>query len=307
VVVDDIPEKYIIRMGVFSNFNFWEQIDLWAYMKEKKSGILLSLCNTGPVLTKNQVVCIHDMSYQSNPGWFSKSFHKYYSFLIPRLAKRSLHILTVSSFSKKEICEKLDIPHQKVSVISNAPAKEFLVADSNIIHSKSDQFFLFVGSHDPRKNIKLLIKVFSLKEYRDLQLIIIGAPSRSFKNEEFVPPPNIRFITDCNDTSLAEYYKNARALINSSFYEGFGLSIIEAMASGCPLILSDIPAFKEVAQKNAIYFDPYSHSSLKVALNKFLKKTDEEINSTILSNYNRSLNYNWEVSSGKLMNLLQGL
>jgi glycosyltransferase involved in cell wall biosynthesis len=307
IIDTGLPSHLIMKIGVFKNLTFWEQIDLSLFLKRKKNPLLISFCNTGPVLSKNQIVCIHDMSYHYNPQWFSKSFTAYYKVLIPWLAKSALHIVTVSKFSKKEICESLNIANSKITVISNAPSDRFMVPGPEAINFQKDNFFLFVGSHDPRKNIQLLIKVFSLKEYSCLELVIIGASSKSFRNDAFIAPANIKFITDCDDVMLADYYKRAKALINSSFYEGFGLPIIEAMASGCPLIISDIPAFVELAHKNSNYFNPHSQSSFKIALNNFLKKTDLELKTIIDNNYKLSCNYNWKVSSGQLVNLIHNL
>ncbi len=303
----DIPPRYIKKTGIFSNTNLWEQVDLFKYLKSRNKSLLLSFCNTGPMLLSRQIICIHDMSYHHNPMWFTKSFYNYYKFLIPRVAYKSKHIVTVSNFSKQEICENLNISLKKVSVISNAPSKKFVAAGVESICFKKQDHFVFVGSHDPRKNIQLLLKVFSLEEYRSLNLVIIGAASKSFAGEEFTNTPNINFVTNCDDTTLAEYYKNARALINTSFYEGFGLPIIEAMASGCPLILSDLAAFKELAKKNAVYFDPGSQSSFKAALNGFINKSEKEISASIIENYNQSFKYNWKLSSGKLIDLIHQL
>ena len=300
-------ERFFIKVGLFKILTLWEQIDLKRYVTKKKDSVLISFCNTGPALLRNHIICIHDMSYHVNPKWFSKSFASYYKILIPLLAKKALHVVTVSEFSKKEICNILRLSTKKVSVINNAPSKKFVVPDLDSLIFEKDDFFLFVGSHDPRKNIGLLIKLFSLAEYKSLDLIVIGASSGSFKDEEYQPTNNVKFITNCDDVSLADYYRRARALINCSFYEGFGLPVVEAMASGCPLIISDIPAFVEVAQKKAGYFNPHSLSTLKIAMNNFLKKNDLELKTLITQNYQFSFNYNWNVACNQLLNLINKL
>jgi glycosyltransferase involved in cell wall biosynthesis len=303
----DFPEDAFIKTGFFKRLTLWEQIDLTAYVARKKGSLLISFCNTGPFLLRNHIICIHDMSYHFNPKWFSNSFSRYYKFLIPRLAKKALHVITVSEFSKREICENLNVPTTKVSVINNAPSEKFVVRNMDSLNFQKDNFFLFVGSHDPRKNIQLLIKVFSLKEYSSLKLVVIGAAAGSFQNENYKPAGNIKFITNCDDLLLADYYQRARALINGSFYEGFGLPVVEAMASGCPLIISNIPAFVEIAQRKAIYFDPHSLSTLKIALNNFLKKTDSEVKLLITKNYQFSFNYDWKTSGSQLVYLINKL
>lgn len=303
----DFSEDAFIKTGYFKKLMLWEQFDLNSYVSKKKNAFLISFCNTGPVLLKNHIICIHDMSYHFNPKWFSKSFSSYYKFLIPRLAKRASHVITVSEFSKKQICDALNISTSKVSVINNAPSGKFVVTNTESLNFEKDNFFLFVGSHDPRKNIQLLIKAFSLKEYGNLELVVVGAGGSAFQNESYTQTGNIKFITNCDDQELADYYKRARALINCSFYEGFGLPVVEAMASGCPLIISNIPAFVEVAQNKASYFDPHSLSTLKMALNNFLRKTDSELKSLITKNYQFSFNYDWNASCNQLVYLINKL
>jgi len=301
------PESSFIKMGFFSNLTAWEQIDLMVFVAKEKSSLLVSFCNTGPAFLRNHIICIHDMSYHFNPNWFSKSFASYYKILIPILAKNALHIVTVSEFSKKEICSVLNLSSKKISVISNAPSRKFVATDVDSLIFEKENFFLFVGSHDPRKNIQLLIRLFGLKEYNSLQLIIVGAASGSFQNETYSPNDNIKFITDYDDALLASNYKRARALINSSFYEGFGLPVVKAMASGCPLIISYILAFDEVAKKKAAYFDPHSLSTLKIAVNNFLKKTDDELKLLNTQNYHFSFNYDWNLACNQFIRLINQL
>lgn len=303
----NLPSHVLLSIGWFKNVHLWEQISIDNFLRGKRNYVLLNLCNMAPLMSKNQIVCIHDMAFYEQPNWFSWSFRKFYHFAIPRLVKRAKKVITVSEFSKNEVCDRLHCPEQLVSVVYNAPSSKFSFSKlEDIIFDKED-FFLFVGSHDPRKNLAILIKLFSLKEFSNQKLIIVGGKSNSFNMVALKESPNVIFKENCDDTELANYYSKARALINPSLYEGFGLPVIEAMAMGCPIILSDIEVFKEVAGSGAVYFSPHSLDSLRSTMNYFLSLEIEIRNKQIEKNFYRSENFSWHNSGNELLRVLNTL
>lgn len=301
----DFPEALLVRIGGFTNIFLWEQISIPLFLREKDEYILLSLCNMGPLLVSKQLVCIHDMAFAVNPSWFNWKFSRYYNFIIPILVKRVKKVITVSKFSKEEISTYLGVEPHSISVIYNAPASGFRCSSENEIIVNKGDYFLFVGSFDPRKNLKQVLEVFSLPEFSREKLIVIGGKSRSFNSVNVSLPLNVEIKVNCNDEELSSLYRNAKALINSSSYEGFGLPIVEAMASGCPLILSDIEVFKEVAGEGALYFEASSITELKTVLNLFLKTDSVTKHRIMFSNYERSLQYTWEKSATSLLDAIK--
>lgn len=298
------PQKLIREVKGYKSRLLWEHLSLPAYLKKQKDYVLLSLCNIGTLYDKNQILCIHDMSYAVNPSWFTKSFARYYKIMIPRLARRAKRLITVSEFSKRQITEQLGINYNDVSVVYNAPADKFNVRTNNDINYTKDDFFLFVGSMDPRKNINLIIDFFSKPENADQKLIIVGAKIKSFNEVSFRIPSNVTVLDQCDDNGLADLYRRAKAMINPSFYEGFGIPVVEAMASGCPLILSNLEVYREIAEEGAIYFDPYSIESLEAAIKQFLNADKDEIQMLIDKNVSRSKHFSWEKSSNALLNVI---
>lgn len=300
----DLPGHVLLPLDGCKSIILWEQLTIARFLKNKNDYILLNLCNIGTLFNKNQVLCIHDMTYRVDPKWFSWAFSKYYQFMIPKLVRIAREIVTVSEFSKKEIADHLDVSKDRITVIYNAPSNDFVYSSvENIVCNKED-FFLFVGSMHPRKNINLLIKLFSLEEFRNQRLVVVGAKSKEFAEVDFDLPTNVEVFDKCNDSQLASLYLRAKALLNPSIYEGFGIPIVEAMASGCPLIISDIQVFKEIAADGAIYFNPNSLMSLKNAFNTFLSKSQEEVTLIIQSNFTRSKEFTWERSAKKLLDLI---
>ena len=120
-------------------------------------------------------------------------------------------------------------------------------------------------------------------------------------------PENVTILDDCNDNDLALLYKYAKGLINCSVYEGFGLPLIEAMASGCPLIVSDIPVFKEIGGNNAIYFDPTSSDSIVDAIAELINKNPKALDVVIKNSHLSSFRFSWAESSAQLIALTHNL
>jgi len=300
----DLPSESIIKTGKSTNTTLWEQFDLPRFIG-KTNNLLINFCNTGPIFNRNQFVCIHDMSYLENPKWFSKSFYYYYKFMIPKIARISNHIFTVSEFSKSELQDKLGLKHDKVSVIYNAPAKTFVSSTYKKINLKKEDFFLFVGSLDPRKNLKTLLAAFASSTLKNQKLVIVGAKQNTLNDENLILPANVELFDNCSDDQLKDLYSKAKGLINCSLYEGFGLPVVEAMSSGCPLLLSDIPVFNEIAGEHAMFFNPNIATAIAETIQSFLEKSETEINLSIKANYYYCAKYSWEKSSNDLLKIVR--
>ncbi|MFY0651224.1 MAG: glycosyltransferase family 4 protein [Cyclobacteriaceae bacterium] len=294
-------------IGKYSGY-LWEQVELPIYLKKLGSPLLLNLANTGPLLYNNQVTTIHDLAFKRHPEWFSKKVAITYNFLIPKLAQKSRHIFTVSEFSKQEINELLEINHNKITVVANAVP--ILVSKyHDDIHS-SDLLFeernyvLAVGSLDPRKNMIILIKAFDrIREKHGSELILIGSESKIFRSSKelrkLLNKTGVSFTGYLSDERLRAAYKNARAFIYPSLYEGFGIPPLEAMTFGCPTCVSDIEVLRETCGDASLYFDPKNVESITSALDKILG--DKELSSTLKTKGQYQVEkYDWD-NSAKLL------
>lgn len=247
----------------------WEQISLVRYVNSKENVLLVSLCNTGPLLIKNQIITIHDICFKLYPKWFSRRFSIWYNFLIPIIAHRAKHIITVSRSSKKEIVEFLGVNEEKVSVVYNGISEVFQsTLDESSSFSVNSDYILTVSSHHPRKNFKRLIQAFNLLNRDDLNLLVVGNFNKHFINDlnNFEIDGKVRFLTNVSDADLIHYYKNAKLFVYPSLYEGFGIPIIEAAIQGVPLCVSDIAVFKEVCENQAYYFNPEDIKDIKESM-----------------------------------------
>ncbi|RKR14769.1 glycosyltransferase involved in cell wall biosynthesis [Maribacter vaceletii] len=301
--VDVAKELNVKCIGPFSG-HAWEQITLQKYVISKNA-LLISLCNTAPLFIKNQVVTIHDLCFKVHPEWFSKSFYTFYNFLIPRIVKKALFVLTVSETSKNEIIEILGVHENKISVIYNAVAPFFL---SNEFHENvknkllNKKYILTVSSHHPRKNFKSLIDAFNLINDPNLNLYIIGNVNKHFI-QNYIKKDNtrVKFLSNILDADLVEFYKRATLFVYPSLYEGFGIPIIEALSQQTTVVVSDIPVFREVCENHDVFFfNPYSINDIKNNILLGLKN----LNKNKIKQEDLSLKYSWEKSAKKVLKII---
>ncbi len=265
-LIDDEFSPFIKKIGKLKG-HLWEQIDLTWFMNNQKEARLLNLCNTGPLFLQGQIVTIHDLAFLKNPAWFNRVFSITYSIMVPRLVRSASTVITVSETVKAEICSQYGVSSQKVIVLSNKVGIDLLNEDDIPPFDERlvpTSYFLMVGSNNPRKNFNFVEKLFSENNISHI-LVIAGGSFRSFNTDNTMHFQNDRIIRldYINNQKLKWLYKNAKAFINPSLYEGFGIPNIEAMAFGCPVICSDIPVFREVCKEAAFYFNLLDISTLK--------------------------------------------
>lgn len=285
--------------------HLWEQVDLYLYLLRNGRPLLFSFGYTGPLFYKKQIVSIHDMAFKYFKSTFSKGFVILYNFLVPRIAKKSIHVCTVSESAKIEICKELNLNEAKISVIYNGLTDVFKQKKDNcnvLLNSNEERYLLTVSSHHPRKNYKRLIEAFSNIEDKSIKLYVIGNIINHFSYEININDINkdnrIKFLTNVSDKELACYYQNAELFVFPSLYEGFGIPVIEAMSMNLICVLSDIPVFREIGDDLVIYVNPEDTSSITEGINIGLKLKKKKIK------YINLKKFNWENSTNKIIELL---
>ncbi|KAA8783363.1 glycosyltransferase family 4 protein [Paenibacillus amylolyticus] len=236
----------------------WEQLELPLYAKK---GLLINLCNTGPAFKRNQVVTIHDASVFSYPKAFSFAFRSWYQFLTVRLGKISKKVITVSNFSKGELIQHCKIAAQKVSVthlgidhIHHRQAAQGTLEKYGI----KSPYVLAVSTMNPYKNFKLILDILPEVKAQNLSVVIVGSKnSKVFSNHAVNDSEGVNWVGYVTDEELKALYEHATGFIFPSLYEGFGLPPLEAMALGCPVIVSSRGSIPEVCGEAGLYFDPH--------------------------------------------------
>jgi glycosyltransferase involved in cell wall biosynthesis len=252
----DFPLKNIPlrRAGFFSGY-LWEQLEFPLHAAGR---LLLNLCMLGPLITRHQIVVVHDATVRALPANFSARFRAAYSFLLPRLCQRAELTVTVSEFSRREIGKyygadiaKMPVCHEGGDHITAVAADPTVLCRLDLVGRK---FFLGVGVDSANKNIATVVAAFVAAKLDDTVLVLTGANDpKVFGQIDLIQSDGVRMVGFISDTELRTLYENALALVFPSFYEGFGLPPLEAMTCGCPVIISEQPALLEVCGDAALH------------------------------------------------------
>jgi glycosyltransferase involved in cell wall biosynthesis len=287
--------------------HLWEQSDL---LRASRKGRLISLCNSGPIFHRRQLVVLHDAWVYRHPEHFSFSyglFHRTLGRMISSWAK----IATVSNFSKSELSEILRIRPDDISVIPNAADHTVSTqSDASVLKTfnlSPRGFFLFVGSPAPNKNLSRAIGAFMEIARADIDFVLVGAAAKSFADSALNElPPNVIRTGRLSDSQIKALYENALALVFPSTYEGFGIPPLEAMKAGCLTLAADIPAVREVCADAAVYFDPFDVQSIADIM---LKAADDKIDriAMIDAGHRRADSYSWLQSAEQLVSAAKSI
>lgn len=296
--------------------DLWEQI---ALPLATRGELLLSLCNSGPVLKRRHVVMVHDMAVYDTPHTFSWLFRTWYRIKFAMLIRRAPILLTVSAFSKARICALLDADESRVRVVRpGADHFRRIESDSSIVERlalSNVKYCVIVGSLDPRKNLRRVLEaVDRLGHLRDVKFVVVGganarvfAGGGSTQGERKEGEANSQIVRAgyVSDAELKALYEHAACLAFPSLYEGFGLPPLEAMFCGCPAIVSTHPALAEACGDAAMYCDAYSADDIARKIERML--TDDALREQYREKGLRhSHGHGWDRSARELMKILRG-
>jgi glycosyltransferase involved in cell wall biosynthesis len=279
----------------------WEQVELPSYLKKQGSPLLINFCNTAPLMYTNQWVTIHDLAFMHHPEWFSKSFARVYRFLIPRIAKRSARVFTVSHTIQKQLESVLHVPSHKIEILYNGISHDLLKA-GHFSPGNRKKMILTVSSINPRKNLHTLIDAFGISGLTDYELVIVGAKNAVFaKGKKAQPlPPHVRFAGYVSNDELIKLYREAALMVSLSHDEGFGIPVLEALYSGCQVLLSDIEVYREYFGEVALFTSPDDVQKAAADMKYALAHPP-----LALSIHELLEHYNYGESAKKLTNLLR--
>ena len=290
----------VVIAGRRLNGHPWEQIALpWAI---PQSTPLFSPAGCGPMAHPNQVLTIHDLGPLDTPESYSRAFALWYSQLVPALARKTRKIITVSEFCRRRILESFRIPDSKVIVAGEAASPVFFRRSDGEVERIKERFrihtpyFMAVGAISPRKNLARLLAAWRkvISDMDGAVLIIVGKEGLRFASSSQLNTPRegVVHLTSVDDAELACLYSGARGLLYPSLYEGFGLPILEAMASGCPVLTSNCTAMPEAAGDAAVLVDPLSVESIADGIR--LLAREDGARSLSRKGLERSRGFSWE-------------
>jgi glycosyltransferase involved in cell wall biosynthesis len=295
--------------------HLWEQVGLPCRLRHS---LLWSPCTTGPLGVGSQVVTIHDCAFRDRAECFTPRFAAWLQWLVPRLARRVRQILTVSQFSKGRIADICHVPADKIQVVHNgvdahfrpATAEEIIAARAKL--NLPENYVLSVGSLEPRKNLPRLLEAWKLiqeqltsNQQDHPKLVLVGTTAAVFASAKLEAPSDSVVLTGyVPDEMLPALYSGAAAFVYPSLYEGFGLTVLEAMACGTPVICSSTTSLPEVAGDAAVLVDPSDTAAIGQAIQNLL--ADEHLRISLRSRgLARAQQFTWDRAAAETWQVLE--
>ena len=311
----DLSDNFNIELvRATTESNFWDEVRVPNILNDKKID-LYHVPQNGVGLNNNidchKAITLHDIIPLRMPETVSDRYLYIFNNELPKIINNCDGIITVSEFSKQDIAKEFNFPKNKIFVthlasediyrpLDKCQCKKILEKEYGI---KGD-FILYVGGFSPRKNIIGLIESFSLlkkKTRQNLKLVITGKKGISYsiyKNRTVsLGIENDVIFTDFIPLEkLPIFYNASKLLAYPSFYEGFGLPPLEAMACGTPVIASNLTSIPEVCNDSALLIDPYNTYELTSSIERVLN--DESLRlSMIKKGLIQSSKHSWNLTA----------
>jgi glycosyltransferase involved in cell wall biosynthesis len=268
------------------NYSFREQIHVPWILRRERPDVYHAPHYVLPAAVRcRSVVTIHDCIHLMFPQYLpNRAAYAYARASMWAAARRSHRILTVSEASKRDILDLFNVTPDKIVVVYNAIDEHFSatpsaehVARVRERYQLDHKFVLYVGNIKPHKNLVRLIEAFSQlrRTHDDLKLLIIGdeiskLPALRRAVHRLKLHKHVRFLGYLKDDTLTVLYRLASVFVFPSLYEGFGLPALEAMASGTPVVTSNVSSLPEVTGGAAVLVDPYDVDSIGNGMRRVL-------------------------------------
>jgi glycosyltransferase involved in cell wall biosynthesis len=262
----------------------------------------------------------HDLNFEHYPKdlpWIERKFYRHY---FPEYAHKAHRIATVSEYSKSDIVKLYGVDKNKIDVVYNGANEKFSPVDEDLKSKTRKRFsngapyFLFVGSLHPRKNIARMLQAFDQyksTDHQGIKLMIVGEKKwwtseiESAYNE-MKHKDEVIFAGRLNANDLHMVIASALATSYVSYFEGFGIPIVESYSCDVPVITSNVTSMPEVAGNAALLVDPFSVDSIADAYQKMAN--DEALRSSLIEKgRERRKMFSWQKTSERLWCSMQKL
>ncbi len=259
----------------------WFELSIPRVLKKHKADVFLS--PDGYISLRSKVPSIsviHDLNFEFYPKDLPLLDRIYYRFFFPKFARKATRIITVSEYSKYDIHRLYKIENSKIDVAYNGvkevynPIEKARQQEVRQVISEGNPYFVFVGALHPRKNLEGLFKAFDLYKQRSSsnnKLVIVGNKQRwtrsikqAYENMQF--KKDVIFLGHLSPDRLNEVVASSIAMVYVSYFEGFGIPIIEAFMAETAVITSNVTSMPEVAGDAALIVDPFNTHEISEAM-----------------------------------------
>lgn len=260
------------------------------------------------------LLTVHDLSFLRYPEHFVPKLARYLSRVVPASVQRADRVLADSEATRADLIELLGTPPEKVEVLYSGVDARFHprpeAGERERLRARyglDRPYVLAVGTLQPRKNYVRLIRAFARLPEKDIVLVIAGG--RGWLYEEVLAeatrfPDRVRILGFVEEEDLPALYREARLFVMPSFYEGFGLPVLEAMACGVPVVCSNASSLPEVAGDAALLVDPTDEEGLTAAMRRALE--DEALRAQMRAQgLTRAAAFPWERAARQLLEAIR--
>jgi glycosyltransferase involved in cell wall biosynthesis len=305
----------------FPHYSFLEQTKFLQLIKQQNVDLIVFPQFNFPVLYSGKfIVTIHDLTLHLFPGKKKTDFisRLAYKYIIKKAAEKAEHVLVVSENTKQDVIKLLKITADKISVVGNGVSATFKpITDAQILakfrqkYQLPAKYFLYTGVMRSHKNILGLVDAFAKfrEKNTEVELVLAGPKDKMYfpeilkKAQDLGIEQQVHFTGFFPEKDFNLLFAASSAFVFPTFYEGFGIPPLEAMAAGIPVITSHAASMPEVCDDAALYFDPYNQDEMTKIMHKVLNAKIAQ--NLINKGFNQYKKFTWDKVGKCYLNVIK--
>lgn len=305
----------------FFSFWYWFDVQIPKILRQEQVDVFFSPDNFLSLQTSvPTVLTTHDIAHFHYPQQVAWIHRPYYRLFIPRFLKKARHIVCVAEHGKTDLIAHFQVAAEKITVVPNGtrtifqPLSDVKRKQVKALFSNGVDYFFFLGAIHPRKNLLGLLRAYELfreKSGAPVKLLIAG--KLAWQVQEITAAhaasayrDDILFLGYLPEETAAKLMASALALTYLSFFEGFGLPVLEALCTDTPVIASNTSSLPEVAGEAALLMDPYDVEAIAAAMLRIWNEPDLREDLVKKGQLQRQ-QFSWDRAAADIYSILQAV